>query len=682
MTAIARTFIDAATAVPDHNVPKLGKRTSGEARGRSFWRARPAAPRITGLYCSELGTTFTNRELYAINAKHLLPRCGEETRALYEKLLLREPDRERRFITPYEQVVTEKDPVVRADRFRDVSLRLLEDAARGALAQTNLGPKDIDILLVTCMAGKTLPSLAALVSGRLGFREDVCAVNLGDMGCSAGMTAFDTGLRLLRGEKHAARALVLALEPVTNLFQSTDDPGGVVGNTLFGEGCAGVVISTHREAALYHIGPTQRVLQGDDTSAEAITLRSTQTGPMIQLSKEIPQVAGSAIEKNLKKLVPRFLPLRDKLAYLLLRRMPQWQTRVDRWALHPGGAAVLRGLEKQLKLSSADLGPSYEVFHKRSNMSSPSVFYALDNIEKLHPRVGERVLMMSFGSGFKVATAVLTKGDKRSCQVAQRHAVVVGGTSGIGEATARSLLAQGYRVVVASRRVVEGEARIPGAEYLTLDVTQSASVQAFAEKVWRLTFGIDVLVVSSGVAQEPEFIGAQDDAAISNVVNTNLTGAMLLINRLLPQMRTRSSIFLMNSILGQIPLMNNAVYCAAKAGLKHYAEVLDIELRRKGRRVAVHSLFPAYVQTPMLEQVSGKSKLMLRPMTTDDVVAHVARLMGERRSKASFLLGRDRAIAMLYKALPGLFKWLVCRMGRGGKKQRRLQVGALPTHAS
>ncbi|MEM9694710.1 MAG: SDR family NAD(P)-dependent oxidoreductase [Myxococcota bacterium] len=629
---------------------------------------RKTKPAITGLFCSNLGQAVTSEEVYKSTENHLFEQMDEESKELYGKLLLRTPDRTRKMVRSYDEILsTIEDGPTRQREFERVALLLLEEAARGALDQCSLKPEDIDIIVCNYMAGQTLPSLTAHVAGALGLREDVYTVNIGDMGCSAGVASLDVALRLLRSEKKPKRALVLSTEPVSNLFRPACNTGGVVGNTLFGEGSAAVVVSTHREPAVYTIEAQQRVHRTDKESLDAIKTVWGKGGPTIQLSKEIPNVAGKAIEGNLRRLVPKFLPVRDKLKYVATKKTPRWQKRIDRWALHPGGAAVLRGLQKQLRLSDADLGPSYQVFHERSNMSSPSVMYVLDNIEKQRPKRGERVLMMSFGSGFQVNSLVLRKGSRQLYKKARRHAVVAGGTSGIGLSAAKQLVQDGYHVFIGSRRIADGAAsfeRIEGATYLPLDISDAASVTAFVDEVWKRSYGLDAVVVSSGVAPTPTVQGTQDATAIEGTVQTNLTGAMLLVNACLPKMRTRGKIVLLNSILGRIPLMGNAAYCATKAGLHHFAESLAIELKRAGRGVEVHSLYPAYVKTPMLEGVQKDSgRTFLKPIEADVVTGAITGIVhAKARKPPRFVLLRDRIIACLYRHLPGSFKTLLASM--------------------
>ncbi|MEM6733242.1 MAG: 3-oxoacyl-[acyl-carrier-protein] synthase III C-terminal domain-containing protein, partial [Myxococcota bacterium] len=409
-----------------------------------MWARKPV---ITGLYCSELGDEVTSREVYDATERLVFDRMGEDARVLYDKLLLRNPDRKRRFVRNHEDIIKSADDDEKRQReFERVALTLLEDAGRGVMEQCSLLPEDIDILVCNYMAGQTLPSLTAHVAGALGLRQDVYTVNIGDMGCSAGVASLDVAYRLLRSDRKRKRALVLSTEPVSNLYRVACNAGGVVGNTLFGEGSAGLIVSTYGEPALYTIEAKHRVHRTDTDSLEAIKTVWQDGGPMIQLSKEIPNVAGKAIEANLKRLVPQFLSLMDKVKYLITRKVPRWQKKITRWAIHPGGVSVLRGLQKQLRLAEADFGPSYEVFQNRSNMSSPSVMYALDNIEKQRPKAGERVLMMSFGSGFQVNSMVLRKAKRQLYERAQKFAVVAGGTSGIGLDAAKELVEQGYHV--------------------------------------------------------------------------------------------------------------------------------------------------------------------------------------------------------------------------------------------
>ncbi|MEO0812957.1 MAG: hypothetical protein AAFY60_08840, partial [Myxococcota bacterium] len=105
-----------------------------------MWKTRPA---ITGIYCSDIGEERTSQQMFDINREGFFDRIDDESKALYEKLLLKHPDRTRKLVRPYEDIVAHgADGAKRQAEFERVSLMLLEDAARGVMKRCNLEPED------------------------------------------------------------------------------------------------------------------------------------------------------------------------------------------------------------------------------------------------------------------------------------------------------------------------------------------------------------------------------------------------------------------------------------------------------------------------------------------------------------------------------------------------------------
>ncbi|MEL6180243.1 MAG: SDR family oxidoreductase, partial [Myxococcota bacterium] len=160
-------------------------------------------------------------------------------------------------------------------------------------------------------------------------------------------------------------------------------------------------------------------------------------------------------------------------------------------------------------------------------------------------------------------------------------------------------------------------------------------------------------------------MGRADAAQITRVIDTNLTGAIQVVNAFMPRMRQHSTIVLVNSILGQIPIMGSSVYCATKAGLRYFGEAVELEVQRSGRDIRLHSLYPAYVETPFLDHVRDtQGNLMLKPISPREAVAQLKHLFqnngaSSRRQADGFVLSRDRAIAAVYRYLPSAFKKIV-----------------------
>ncbi|RBW48909.1 hypothetical protein [Marinobacter sp. F3R11] len=363
--------------------------------------------KLVDFYCSDHGKAISNADLYQDIEKTVLPTLSDESRKLYQKLLLDNPERSRHVTHDIAYIASITDRSERLKLYEESIRGLMVDAVAGLFKQAGVGPDNIDFIVVTSSVGKTMPSAASIIASEFGFASKTVTLNLGDMACSSGLAAVDAGVRFLRSERAPKRCLVVALEAVTNLFNQSEY--GVVPNVVFGEGAAAILLSTHREPAKYAIKESVRTIAAHKEAYEVIRFTENEKGPSIRLSRELPQVAAGAIKDNLQQFVPRVVSPWDKLRFLVTKKIPDWQNRLEYWALHPGGTAVLNGLARNLKLAQGNLAFSFRVFDQRSNMSSPSIFYVLREIEMHGPKKRDRVLMMSFGSGFKVNTMLMKR---------------------------------------------------------------------------------------------------------------------------------------------------------------------------------------------------------------------------------------------------------------------------------
>jgi NAD(P)-dependent dehydrogenase (short-subunit alcohol dehydrogenase family) len=182
----------------------------------------------------------------------------------------------------------------------------------------------------------------------------------------------------------------------------------------------------------------------------------------------------------------------------------------------------------------------------------------------------------------------------------QRVAVVVGGASGIGWATAQVLAADGYAVAladldgqaVAARAVELGEPHVG----VPVDVTDEASVEALFDTVgerWRAFHGV---VNCAGVST----LGAvveHDAGEFRRVVDVCLTGAFLVLKHGGRRVVDGGALVSLTSLNARQPGTGLAAYCASKAGLVALTEVAALELAP--RRVRVNAVAPGLVVTPL-----------------------------------------------------------------------------------
>jgi 2-hydroxycyclohexanecarboxyl-CoA dehydrogenase len=184
----------------------------------------------------------------------------------------------------------------------------------------------------------------------------------------------------------------------------------------------------------------------------------------------------------------------------------------------------------------------------------------------------------------------------------QKVALVTGGASGIGAATARRLAAEGARVAVGDinvqgAREVAGELDGLGVE---LDVTKVDSVSAAVAAVTGEAGPIDVLVNNAGTDLFSFFVNT-DPGLWDFVLGVNLRGTLAVTHAVLGSMQERRTGAIVNvaSEAGRVGSQGSAVYSAAKAGIIGFTKAIARESARY--RVRANAVAPGPIETPLLE---------------------------------------------------------------------------------
>ncbi|GAA5187623.1 glucose 1-dehydrogenase [Rugosimonospora acidiphila] len=179
-------------------------------------------------------------------------------------------------------------------------------------------------------------------------------------------------------------------------------------------------------------------------------------------------------------------------------------------------------------------------------------------------------------------------------------AIVTGGLSGIGRATARVLSARGATVVAAGVPPTRDcEEPLSGVEQCRLDVTDEAAIQRLVSEVVTAHGGLDIVVVAAGI-QRYGTVTETTAEEWNEVLAVNVTGAFHTVKHTLPRLRARGagSIVLVSSVQSSATQSTVAAYTTSKGAISALTRSIAIDEARHGIRA--NTVCPASVDTPML----------------------------------------------------------------------------------
>jgi NAD(P)-dependent dehydrogenase (short-subunit alcohol dehydrogenase family) len=181
-----------------------------------------------------------------------------------------------------------------------------------------------------------------------------------------------------------------------------------------------------------------------------------------------------------------------------------------------------------------------------------------------------------------------------------KTALITGGTTGIGLATAKLFIAEGARVAVIGQdpgRVAQAARELgEGAVVLRADVSSRTDMAAAAARLKQEFGKLDVVFANAGIARPMPFSDVDEDN-IDGQVDVNFKGVIYTVQSMLALMNNPSSIVLTSTTMIEKGVAGMSVYAATKAAVRSLARTLSAELAPRGVRVNVIS--PGLIETPI-----------------------------------------------------------------------------------
>jgi NAD(P)-dependent dehydrogenase (short-subunit alcohol dehydrogenase family) len=190
--------------------------------------------------------------------------------------------------------------------------------------------------------------------------------------------------------------------------------------------------------------------------------------------------------------------------------------------------------------------------------------------------------------------------------------IVTGGTSGIGRAAAIAYAQQGAKVVIAGRRVIEGEETVKiikdaGKEafFIQTDVTQESDVKAMVDKTVSVFGRLDIAFNNAGVHGENPSLSDQPDSEYDRIMNVNVRGVWLSMKHEIAQMQSQGSGAIVNtsSVLGVVATPSMPLYTASKYAVEGLTKAAALQYAKSGIRI--NAVGPGSIATDMFEKATG-----------------------------------------------------------------------------
>lgn len=264
--------------------------------------------------------------------------------------------------------------------YKQAAPELALQAAKNALKNYQGDPKEItDIVFVSC-TGVLAPGIEAYLLEKLGLPNDTGRLGINLMGCFGAFKGLMTA-KALAAMDPKKKILVVCCELCSLHFFRSEKREVLLGSALFGDGAGAVIVGNGKDPLWQLDHFRSEILP---SSQDEMTWEAGDFAFEMKLTSKVPK----AIRASIRSFTESLTNAKSFEGF--------------NWALHPGGKAILEGIEKANGLTKDQTGASWEILKTCGNMSSATVLFVLEKM------IGEKnIISLGFGPGLSVEGMVL-----------------------------------------------------------------------------------------------------------------------------------------------------------------------------------------------------------------------------------------------------------------------------------
>jgi len=320
--------------------------------------------------------------------KHFTPKLSARSLGLIRATFSHPGIRKRHFAVDDPARIMDESPDQKIARFTEKSIELSSQAVTKALDQAGVSIQDVRSLVVNTCTGYICPGISTYLIERLGLSRSTKVYDLVGSGCGGAIPNLQLAESLLKA--NGGVVVSVAVEICSSVFQMGDDLSLILSNALFGDGAAAAVLMTKPSgfelvASAGRYVPEQR---------DAIRFVHKEGQLHNQLSTKLPDLVKKAAA--------------DVVADLLLSQGLKTAD-IRHWALHTGGEKIINAVRDEIGIPEEQLRATRTILAEYGNMSSPTVWFVLEEILRNGISAGECCVMVAYGAGLSAHAFLLRK---------------------------------------------------------------------------------------------------------------------------------------------------------------------------------------------------------------------------------------------------------------------------------